>query len=276
MDPGKDAVFYCNHNWHPNCFSCTECNCSFDNGEFYSKDENNGNGELPYCRIHFNQKFSVKCTSCAQPILTIESSENSENGETGENAVANYVNANSMPFHLECFQCTVCREQLDGEFFSEGGQFYCEDDYFETFGDTCFGCQETIKDQVLHASDHTWHLNCFKCYSCNDALDPSAYFAHKQRIFCEKCFCKSGHAEMCSKCNKHIVEGGVQITKSNETMSWHPECAKCMSCERRLTESSAPDLFKVDDDKQLFCTEHFQQKFVIDGEFVKNQACCEI
>jgi len=268
LDPGPDALFYCDKNWHPKCFSCAECNMTFDAlGEFFSKDALDGRGELPYCAQHFSQKFSVKCTSCAQPINSIDEGANSSNGSSATTSPekergSRFINANSMPFHIECFQCTVCREQLEGEFFSEGGQFYCEHDYFEAFGETCFGCQETIRDNCLQASEHTWHIQCFKCYSCNEQLDPSVYFAHGQRIFCEACFCKSGHAEMCACCGKHIIEGGVQIIRSDETVSWHPECASCAQCERFLTATTAPDLFKVDENKVLYCTQHWQNKFL--------------
>ena len=182
LDPGPDAVFYCNRNWHPECFSCHECGSIFDKGEFYSKDSLDGRGELPYCESHFQTKFAVKCTSCRQPIVS----------GSDEKTSSSFVNANSMPFHVDCFQCTVCQIQLDRDFYSEGGHFYCEDDYFQTFGETCFGCEETIRDTVLEANDHQWHLRCFLCYSCNESLDPTAYFSHGQRIFCEGCFCKSG------------------------------------------------------------------------------------
>ena len=253
-------MFFCDKNWHAECFTCTVGNCSFDTddsgsaGEFYSKDALDGRGELPYCSQHFHAKFAVKCTSCMQPI-------SNNDGDASQ-----FVSANSMPFHVDCFQCTVCRDQLDGDFFSEGGHFYCEDDYFQTFGDTCFGCQDTIRDEILQANDHTWHVNCFKCYHCNEALEPNSFFSHGSRIFCETCFCKSGHAEQCACCAKHIVEGGVKMilgtTKDDqETFTWHPECATCAQCSRRMDPTTKPDLFKLDDNHVLYCTEHFQQLF---------------
>ena len=280
LDPGKDAIFYCDKNWHPECFSCTICNCKFvnnndgedddDNGEFYSKDCMDGRGELPYCKKHYVEKFSVKCTSCMLPI-------NGDNNHGGD--VNQFISANSMPFHVDCFACTVCQTQLNGDYFSENGHFYCEDDYFQTFGETCFGCSETIRDSVLQANDHTWHLSCFKCYSCNELLQPNLFFSHGQRLFCERCYCKSGHAEICGRksCSKHIVEGGVQmilgdgltIGQEKETVSWHPECAHCVQCNRLLTPTTKSNLFKIDTVTHaknstteiiLYCSEHYQEK----------------
>ena len=85
-DPGPKALFLCDKNWHPSCFSCTICDLPFvhqagggdpndDNGnkdnngnngdqegEFYSKDALDGKGELPYCLTHYQDKFAIKCT----------------------------------------------------------------------------------------------------------------------------------------------------------------------------------------------------------------------
>ena len=49
--------------------------------------------------------------------------------------------------------------------------------------------------------------------------------------------------------------------KKKETVSWHPECAKCIQCDLRLLPTTPPDMFKVDDEKMLWCTKHWLDRF---------------
>ena len=50
------------HDWHPECFHCTECHIPLSPDNFFEK-----NGK-PYCENDFHKLFSPKCCACNLPI----------------------------------------------------------------------------------------------------------------------------------------------------------------------------------------------------------------
>ena len=51
--------------WHPQCFTCTECAIPLKPDNFYEK-----NGK-PYCENDFHRLFSPKCAGCLLPITDV-------------------------------------------------------------------------------------------------------------------------------------------------------------------------------------------------------------
>ncbi|XGW28195.1 hypothetical protein V3C99_008197 [Haemonchus contortus] len=91
--------------WHPTCFTCAHCHKPFGNTAFYLE-----NG-LAYCESDWNALFTTKCVSCKYPI------------EAGDR----WVEALGNAFHSNCFNCTRCHSNLEGEsFFAKNGQPYCK------------------------------------------------------------------------------------------------------------------------------------------------------
>ncbi|EYB86643.1 hypothetical protein Y032_0275g1044 [Ancylostoma ceylanicum] len=91
--------------WHPTCFTCAHCHKPFGNTAFYLE-----NG-LAYCEQDWNQLFTTKCVACKYPI------------EAGDR----WVEALGNAFHSNCFNCTRCHSNLEGEsFFAKNGQPYCK------------------------------------------------------------------------------------------------------------------------------------------------------
>ncbi|PIO58986.1 LIM domain protein, partial [Teladorsagia circumcincta] len=91
--------------WHPTCFTCAHCHKPFGNTAFYLE-----NG-LAYCETDWNALFTTKCVSCKYPI------------EAGDR----WVEALGNAFHSNCFNCTRCHSNLEGEsFFAKNGQPYCK------------------------------------------------------------------------------------------------------------------------------------------------------
>lgn len=69
-----------------------------------------------------------------------------------------------MEWHEEHFTCTVCKSPLAGkQFMEQGGNPYCERDFYEAFAPKCHFCQKPIMEQVVNALDKEWHPDCFKC-----------------------------------------------------------------------------------------------------------------
>ncbi|XP_073982413.1 Z band alternatively spliced PDZ-motif protein 52 isoform X4 [Rhodnius prolixus] len=91
--------------FHPECFRCAYCEKLFGNNPFFLEDA------LPYCETDWNELFTTKCFSCGFPI------------EAGDR----WVEALSNNYHSQCFNCTMCKKNLEGQsFYAKGGRPYCK------------------------------------------------------------------------------------------------------------------------------------------------------
>ncbi|XP_039293816.1 PDZ and LIM domain protein Zasp isoform X5 [Nilaparvata lugens] len=91
--------------FHPECFCCAYCGKLFGNSPFFLEDA------LPYCENDWNELFTTKCFSCGFPI---------EAGDRWVEALANN-------YHSQCFNCTMCKKNLEGQsFFAKGGRPFCK------------------------------------------------------------------------------------------------------------------------------------------------------
>ncbi|KAF6212682.1 hypothetical protein GE061_013208 [Apolygus lucorum] len=91
--------------FHPECFKCSYCEKLFGNNPFFLEDG------LPYCENDWNELFTTKCFSCGFPI------------EAGDR----WVEALNNNYHSQCFNCTMCKKNLEGQsFFAKGGRPFCK------------------------------------------------------------------------------------------------------------------------------------------------------
>ncbi|XP_076822528.1 LIM/homeobox protein Lhx3-like isoform X1 [Clavelina lepadiformis] len=86
--------------WHTQCLKCAVCSCSLSISCF-TRDS------YLYCREDFYKRFGTKCVGCGQGIPPQQSVRR----------------AHENVYHVECFRCIICQEQLD-----TGDQFYLLDD----------------------------------------------------------------------------------------------------------------------------------------------------
>jgi len=92
-------------NFHPECFVCAYCGKIFGNAPFYLEDG------LPYCEEDWNELFTTKCIACGFPI------------EAGDR----WVEALNNNYHSQCFNCTLCKKNLEGQsFFVKAGKPFCK------------------------------------------------------------------------------------------------------------------------------------------------------
>lgn len=97
--------------WHPEHFSCTYCQKSFNGASFF---EYNGK---PYCETHYHQQTGSLCSGCGKPI-------------TGR-----CVNALGKKWHPEHFVCAFCMNPLSGSSFTEhNSKAYCKECHGKLFG----------------------------------------------------------------------------------------------------------------------------------------------
>ncbi|KAL0266465.1 UNVERIFIED_CONTAM: hypothetical protein PYX00_008988 [Menopon gallinae] len=91
--------------FHPECFNCAYCGKLFGNSPFFLEDG------LPYCESDWNELFTTKCFACGFPI------------EAGDR----WVEALNNNYHSQCFNCTTCKTNLEGQsFFAKGGRPFCK------------------------------------------------------------------------------------------------------------------------------------------------------
>nr|XP_022919215.1 PDZ and LIM domain protein Zasp-like isoform X2 [Onthophagus taurus] len=92
-------------NFHPECFNCSYCGKLFGNSPFFLED-----GQ-PYCENDWNEMFTTKCFACGFPV------------EAGDR----WVEALNNNYHSQCFNCTMCKKNLEGQsFFAKGGRPFCK------------------------------------------------------------------------------------------------------------------------------------------------------
>ncbi|KAL3281080.1 hypothetical protein HHI36_004304 [Cryptolaemus montrouzieri] len=90
--------------FHPECFNCSHCGKLFGNSPFFLEDGS------PYCEADWNELFTTKCFACGFPV------------EAGDR----WVEALNNNYHSQCFNCTMCKKNLEGQsFFAKGGRPYC-------------------------------------------------------------------------------------------------------------------------------------------------------
>ncbi|XP_076247134.1 PDZ and LIM domain protein 5 isoform X2 [Calliopsis andreniformis] len=91
--------------FHPECFKCSYCGKLFGNSPFFLEDG------LPYCEADWNELFTTKCFACGFPV------------EAGDR----WVEALNNNYHSQCFNCTMCKKNLEGQsFYAKGGRPFCK------------------------------------------------------------------------------------------------------------------------------------------------------
>lgn len=91
---------------------------------------------------------------------------------------------------------------------------------------SCAGCGELIRDgQALIALDLHWHVWCFKCNHCKNALH-GEYVAKDGKAYCEKDYQKL-YGVVCVYCKRFITG---KVLQAGEAHHFHPSCARCSKC----------------------------------------------
>ncbi|XP_070068916.1 PDZ and LIM domain protein Zasp isoform X8 [Drosophila takahashii] len=91
--------------FHPECFTCGQCGKIFGNRPFFLEDGN------AYCEADWNELFTTKCFACGFPV------------EAGDR----WVEALNHNYHSQCFNCTFCKQNLEGQsFYNKGGRPFCK------------------------------------------------------------------------------------------------------------------------------------------------------
>ena len=256
--------------WHPDHFSCAECERSFGDDEpFFVKDK------MAYCN-ECNNRLFLACPRCEQPVLDDQEglsalghnwhaacftcagggcslAEQKFFPRDGQPYCEDHYTQQfapkcarcSMPirddgvqacgsaWHQSCFGCSECSRPFgDGKYFEVEGRPYCDEHYWNNFGKKCAACSEPIRDKVFGALDRDWHFDCFACKACNAPFPDMKFFAKDGAPYCREDFGRL-FCEACPKCLKPIIDSSMEALGKR----WHPECLTCYhpSCGITMT-----------------------------------------
>ncbi|RNA00212.1 thyroid receptor-interacting 6 [Brachionus plicatilis] len=135
-----------------------------------------------FCEECYN-KMLEKCSFCLRPIND------------------RILRATGKPFHPECFNCIVCKKNLDGIPFTvdASNKIHCIECFHEKYAPRCYICrlpitpesgmEETIR---IVAMDKNFHIHCYKCEDCGVSLSSNAEnaggcFPLDDHIYCKNC-----------------------------------------------------------------------------------------
>ncbi|KAL5271797.1 hypothetical protein ACHWQZ_G000108 [Mnemiopsis leidyi] len=90
----------------------------------------------------------------------------------------------------------------------------------------CAGCSEKLVGEVIRVgdSDH-FHVDCFKCTQCSEALASTGFFARQDKYYCSKDYHEL-FGTRCVVCSNFIEGEGFTVQKR----SYHTRCFKCSQC----------------------------------------------
>uniref|UniRef100_A0A2K5BX31 Zyxin n=1 Tax=Aotus nancymaae TaxID=37293 RepID=A0A2K5BX31_AOTNA len=135
-------------------------------------------------------------------------------------AMSPAIRALGQLFHIACFTCHQCAQQLQGQqFYSLEGAPYCEGCYTDTL-EKCNTCGQPITDCMLRATGKAYHPQCFTCVVCARPLEGTSP----------------------SSWTRPTGPTVSPTTTSNETVrvvtldkNFHMKCYKCEDCGKPLS-----------------------------------------
>lgn len=152
------------------------------------------------------------------------------------------VNVRARTYHKACFNCTVCKIDLQtiGMFQSLSGEIFCLSCSIHLVK-RCFRCNRLISSPTaIKINDLYFHLDCLRCCQCNDIIN-EFYFKKCGLFYCPKDYYRVCISQ-CAGCAKPIEskEGLTEQFKlvKFENNHYHPGCFKCYFCKSQLKPSS--------------------------------------
>jgi len=113
------------------------------------------------------------------------------------------------------------------------GKAYCEEDYFNLFGQQCAGCNQPITGSYITAVGSDWHEKCFVCKECHKPFEGGAFYEYDGMPYCElHIFGAKGN--VCTKCHQPITQGQTITTAGGK--KYHREHFNCFSCSKILLD----------------------------------------
>ncbi|XP_075699001.1 zyxin isoform X2 [Rhinoderma darwinii] len=160
------------------------------------------------------------------------------------------VRAGEHLYHVHCFTCSKCDQQLQGQQYYEcEARPLCEDCYQDTL-ERCAVCEKKIAERLLKAMGKSYHPECFTCAVCSRPLQGEPFIVDQNNLpFCVVDYHRK-YAPRCSVCGEPIApEPGRDETVRVVALekNFHMMCYKCEDCASPLSiEADDSGCFPLD------------------------------
>lgn len=182
--------------------------------ELHSKRFKEENGYV-YCEECYRKFAAKKCQKCKESI----------------GLDSKLVTIKEKSWHKECFVCKKCKVNLVSQtYYSQDDDLLCSECESLPAVAQCQGCRQGIKSTVSHLTHKNkhWHVECFKCTTCNIWLANGEFNEMDGNLMCNKCYIDKV-SKKCIICQLPTAKGvqfGLNI--------YHSECFKCADCDASL------------------------------------------
>lgn len=202
----EKKLYILNRYYHLDHFECFICQRVISNERFFEYNNE------PYCKICFESKFCPQCYKCKESIY------------------GPFINALDKSWHQSCFKCSLCSNQLTGNYFEKEKNPYCYG-CFNALSSICKYCNEVIYGNFISALGFKWHPEHFKCFDCNKTLSV-IFFELNGSIYCDDHYYER-KGEICEGC-KSIIKGPSIDAIGKK---WHSNHFVCSFCSEVLAVS---------------------------------------
>nr|XP_046239697.1 filamin-binding LIM protein 1 [Scatophagus argus] len=177
----EPAIEALNRTYHDGCFQCRSCHIPLAGKQYYNK------AGIPLCADCYQASLEL-CWAC------------------GEAITDHVIRALERAYHLSCFTCTTCKEQIGEQTFAQGevGEVYCLQDYYRKYAPKCNACNQLIIPKEdgtdsynVECLGRSYHENCYRCEVCVIQLSPEPN-EHGCYPLDGKMLCKSCHLNLVS------------------------------------------------------------------------------
>ncbi|KAM4637095.1 zyxin isoform 1-T2 [Discoglossus pictus] len=160
------------------------------------------------------------------------------------------VRAGEHLYHVTCFTCSKCDQQLQGQqYYESAGRPMCEECYQDTL-ECCAVCEKKITERLLRAMGKAYHPSCFTCAVCQRSLQGEPFIVDQNnQPHCVPDYHRR-YAPRCSVCGEPIApEPGRDETVRVVALekNFHMMCYKCEDCACPLSiEADDSGCFPLD------------------------------
>ncbi|XP_042352133.1 filamin-binding LIM protein 1-like [Plectropomus leopardus] len=177
----EPAIEALNRTYHDGCFQCRSCHIPLAGKQYYNK------AGIPLCEDCYQASLEL-CWAC------------------GEAITDHVIRALERAYHLSCFTCTTCKQQIGEQPFAQGevGEVYCLQDYYRKYAPMCNACNQLIIPKEdgtdsynVKCLGRSYHENCYRCEVCVIQLSPEPN-EHGCYPLDGKMLCKSCHLNLVS------------------------------------------------------------------------------
>uniref|UniRef100_A0A8C4EK92 Filamin binding LIM protein 1 n=1 Tax=Dicentrarchus labrax TaxID=13489 RepID=A0A8C4EK92_DICLA len=177
----EPAIEALNRTYHDGCFQCRSCHIPLAGKQYYNK------AGIPLCEDCYQASLEL-CWAC------------------GEAITDHVIRALERAYHLSCFTCATCKQQIGEQAFAQGevGEVYCLQDYYRKYAPKCNACKKLIIPKEdgtdsynVECLGRSYHENCYRCEVGVLQLSPEPN-EHGCYPLDGKMLCKSCHLSLVS------------------------------------------------------------------------------